>query len=118
MKKNLVLLFTALIFLSVGMPALAAFGFNLPNPLCLQTGPICINDFPTLITNITDYIFNVVGFLATLMLVIAGVMFVISAGNPGKIDSAKKAAIYAAVGLAIALAGKGLIAVIKAVVGV
>ena len=96
----------------------SGFGVNLPNPLCPRGAGSanCINDFPTLIRRITDYILTIVGILATLMLVIAGILFVISGGSPDKTNQAKKMAIYAGIGLAIALAGKGLIGVIESVV--
>lgn len=93
---------------------------TLPNPLCLDPDKHpenCVQDFPALIKKITAYVSGVIGILATLMFVIAGILFVTSAGNPGRIETAKKCAIYAGVGLGIALAGAGLIAVITAVVG-
>lgn len=98
-------------------------GVSLPNPLCPNwdgTGSCpanCVCTLSGLINNIATYITNIIGILATLMFLIAGILFVISAGNPGRVETAKKAAIYAAIGAAIALAGKGLIEVIKAVIG-
>jgi hypothetical protein len=82
---------------------------SLPNPLG-ET-----DTFEKLVTNITNYIFGVIGALAVLMFVYAGILFVISAGSEEKIGKAKKAAIYAAVGAAIAIAGAGLVATIKQV---
>ncbi len=107
----------------VGFLALAGFALadpiTLPNPLCLG-GPGsagCVDSFLTLITNITNYIFLVIGSLAVLMFVISGIMFVASAGNPARIEKAKKTAIYAAIGAAIALSGAGLIELVKSIIG-
>ncbi len=92
---------------------------TLPNPLC-PGGPGsagCIDSIQLLIERVTSFVSNVIGVIAVLMFVIAGIMFVISAGNPEKIGTAKKMAIYAAWGVAIALAGNALVMVIKAVIG-
>jgi len=78
----------------------------------------CINDFPSLISTISQYILGIIGILATLMFLIAGILFVVSHGDPGKITTAKHAAIYAAIGVAIAVAGEGFIKVIQAVFNV
>lgn len=75
------------------------------------------DSFEKLISKITDYVVGVISVLVILMFLIAGILFVISAGNPQRIDQAKKAAIYAAIGAAIALAGKGLIELIKTIIG-
>lgn len=95
---------------------------TLPNPLCPNmqnpcvSSPTCICNFNDLIARISQFIFTIIGALAVLMFLIAGIMFVISAGNPEKIGTAKKIAIYAAIGLAIALAGNGLIQVVQEVI--
>ncbi|MEK7124756.1 MAG: TrbC/VirB2 family protein [Patescibacteria group bacterium] len=106
--KKLPLLLFSLCILSLASPVFA--GLSLPNPLGGT------DTFEKLIENITNYIFNIVGILATLMFVIAGIFYLTSAGNPGRIETAKKAAIYAAVGAAIALAGQGLVALIRKII--
>ena len=120
MRKNLILL-SLFGLLVIALPVSA---ISLPNPLC-PTNPDgtpvnpnnCVRDLPGLITKIINFILTVIGVLATLMFVWAGILFVTSAGNPEKINQAKKAAIYAAIGVAIALAGNGLILVIREVIG-
>jgi len=105
MKKSLFFLLVLVSFLSVSN--FASADIVLPNPLG------SVGTVADLVSNITSYIFSLIGILAVLMFVISGVLFVISAGNPGKIDQAKKIAIYAAVGTGIALSGAGLIALVK-----
>lgn len=118
MEKNLILLFVFVTFLSLA-GFVAANTVTIPNPLCLG-GPGskgCVNSFEALISSITVYVSAVIGSLAVLMFVVSGIMFVASGGNPGRIESAKKTAIYAAVGAAIALSGNALVQVVRAVIG-
>ncbi len=118
MKKSLIFLLVCIGLLSVSGLALADT-ITLPNPLCLG-GPGsagCVDSIQLLIKKITDFVSDIIGILAVLMFVIAGIMFVISSGNPEKIGTAKKMAIYAAWGVAIALAGKALVQIITAVIG-
>ena len=57
---------------------------------------------PSTIQSITAIVFAIFGALAFLVIVIAGVQLIVSAGDPAKVAQAKRAIIYAAVGLAIA----------------
>lgn len=97
----------------------SAVQIELPNPLCTGgTGsPDCIESFPQLIAKITDYVLALIAGLAVIMFIWAGILFVTSAGNEGRLGSARRALWWAVIGAAIALAGKGLIEVIKAVIG-
>ena len=116
-NKVYVLLMCVVVFSLAG--SVFAETITLTNPLC-PNGPGtngCVNNLPDLIKKIIDYISLVVGALAVLMFVIAGIYFVISGGNPEKINKAKSIAIYAVIGLAIALLGEGLTEVIEEVIG-
>lgn len=108
MKKRFVFLFAFVGFLSFASLVLARI--ILPNPLG------GVKTFAELISNITFYISGLIGVLAVLMFVIAGIQFVTSAGNPGRIDQAKKTAIYAAIGAAVALSGAGLIQLVERII--
>ena len=68
------------------------------------------NDFIDKITSII-FIFGIA--LAPLMILIAAIYWVTSAGDPKKVDQAKSIMIYTAVGLAIALLSRGIVAVVK-----
>ncbi len=120
-KKVLPFLLVALVFVAFAGFALAAADpiISLPNPLCPggAGSANCIDSFRTLITQITSYIFTIVGLLAVLMFIWAGILFLTSAGSPEKIAKAKEALKWAVIGVAIAAAGTGLVAVIKAVIG-
>lgn len=107
MKKNLFFLSILLIFLGFAGPA---FALQLADPLGGVT-------FAGLIAKITGYISSLIAGLAVLMFVWGAILFTVSAGNEGRIATAKKVLIYAAVGAAIALAGGGLVELIKNIIG-
>ncbi len=115
-KKNILLfLLTAVLVIgSLGFanPILAG-DVRLNNPLSAAG----VNDFPQLISRIVRFIRDLVGALAVLMLVVAGIFFVLAGANPENVNKAKQIALYAVIGLAIALAGTGLIQVVTVVIG-
>jgi len=108
MNKNLILLLTFLTFFSSAGLVLAQI--FLPNPL----SPV--NDFAALILNITDYITGFIGALAVLMFIWAGILYLTSGMNPSNVQKANKALLYAVIGLAIAMAGSGLITLIRKII--
>lgn len=113
MKKNYIFLISLIGFLGFFSFAFSADAdIFLPNPLG------AVGDFASLILLIFNWLKGIIGTLAVLMFVIAGIQFVVSAGNPGKIDQAKKTAIYAAIGAGVALAGGALIELVKSIIGV
>lgn len=83
----------------------------------LLTNPLGDATFTGVITKIADYITGLIAGLATIMFIWAGILFATSAGNEGRIGTAKKVVLYAVIGTAIALAGKGLIELIKKIIG-
>lgn len=84
----------------------------IPNPL----GPGAT--FETLLNKIIDFLFWVGMAVAPVMFIVAGFLYVTSAGSPQKVESAKKMMIYAVIGLAVLLLAKGLVEVLKSVIGV
>ncbi len=110
MKKNLTFL---IVFISLlGLAHLALATISLDNPL---SG---VNSFSDLIAKIALYIAGLVVALSTIMFVWAGILFLTSGGNPGQVAKARHAVIYAVIGLAIAIAGAGLVDLIKMIIGV
>lgn len=107
--KKLVFLLTLIIPLILTTSVLAV-PLSLPNPLGNVT------TIEALILNISNYIVGLVTSLAVLMFVWAGILFLTSAGRPTQIEKAKKTTIYAVIGLAIATAGAGLIALVKTII--
>ena len=83
----------------------------LPNPLNYCT-------FSDLVESIINFIFIISLALAPLMVVIAGFYLLTAGGNPANIKKAQTIIIWTAVGLLVVLLAKGLISVIKSVIGV
>jgi len=55
------------------------------------------------IKRIFDYLMTLLAIVATLFIVIAGIAYIVSAGNKNLMDWAKKALMYALIGLALYL---------------
>lgn len=87
-----------------------SYTFNIPNPL--KGGAENLSE---LVGVLALWIFNLAIPIAVAMIVYAGVMFLISRGEPAKIIKAKQILLYAVVGLAIILIGRGFITLIKSI---
>jgi hypothetical protein len=86
---------------------------EIPNPLGST------NTFGNLIADkIIPAIVGIIGSLATIMIIIAGILYLTSAGSPERINTAKKALMYAIIGIVIAVAAGTIAAVIKTTLGV
>jgi len=109
MKKILVLFLLLGIF-SLIPPSVANGQITIENPLQAES-------LEDLIDGVINFIFWVATALAPLMIVIGGFYFLTAAGNPQQIDTAKKIILYTLVGYGIILLSKGLILVIKEILG-
>lgn len=83
----------------------------IPNPLCADT-------FEQLLDAITNFIFWIGITLAPVIFIIAGFLYVTALGDPHRIETAKKMMLYAVIGLAVLLLARGLVAVLKSIIGV
>ena len=79
--------------------------------------PIKAGSLEDLIDNIIDFIFKIAIVLAPLLVIVAGFLFITSAGDVKKVTQAKNILIYTAVGLFIVLLSKGILAIIKQILG-
>lgn len=84
------------------------FTFSLDNPLQAE-------NILDLINIITTWLFMIAIPIAVVMIVWAGVIFLTSQGEPAKITKARQILLYAVVGLAIILIGKGFITLIESI---
>lgn len=103
---------TVLLFAVTGLLCLAGFSFasvTITNPLGST------NDFKTLLTKIAGGVGALVASLGTIMLIVAGILYLISAGSPEKMATAKKALIYAIIGIAIGITATAIVAAILAI---
>ncbi len=75
--------------------------------------PLAYDNFQDLVDAIARFVFNLGLVVAPIMFVIAGIMFVTSAGDPEKTKTARRMALYTAIGFAIIVAASGLIKVLQ-----
>jgi len=70
-------------------------------------------DLSQILTNIANGVGGVITGLATIMFLVAGILYATSAGNPQRIETAKKALIYAIVGIVIGLSATIIVNQVK-----
>lgn len=63
----------------------------------------------TAIDTILPVVFGTLGSIALLVIVISGFRYILAAGDPAKTAQAKKAILYALIGLMVALAGFSIV---------
>ncbi len=76
-----------------------------------------VNVFNALST-LTDYLFTILLIVAVIFLIIAAFTFVTASGDPDKVGKARNFVLYALIGIAVAVAAKGLIALVQTIMGV
>ena len=107
--------------LSVGLLAMAGFaclpigtvlaqGVTIPNPLSA-------GNFGDLLTQIVTAVGALIATLGTIMLIWAGILYLTSGGSPERTGNAKKALIYAIVGIIVGLAATTIVTIIKGIIG-
>jgi hypothetical protein len=124
MKKTIFFTFTALILISLFSP-LSMAGAKAdcpetpcpPGSVCIKN-PLCAQKFEDLIDAFINFIFWVGIAIAPIMVLIAGFNLVTAGGDVKKVDTARKILLYTAIGLAIILMAKGLIAILNQILGV
>lgn len=83
-------------------------GFEIKNP-------IGINTFQELVNVIGTWIFNLAIPIAVIIIIYAGVLMLTAGGNPGNFKKGMDALKYAVIGLAVVLIGKGFVSLIKSI---
>lgn len=111
-KKIIFLLFVLPALL--GFAGLASAAVTIPNPLC-QNG--CINDFGVLFLRIAWVAGGLIASLGTIMIIVAGIMFLTSAGSAERMGAAKKALMYAIIGIIIGISASVIVATIQWAMG-
>ena len=99
---------------------LISFAFLHTSALAVEVrieNPLSSDTLEELIDNIINFIFWVATALAPLMIVIAGFYFITAGGEPAKLQTAKNIILYTVIGYSIILFSKGLILVIKQILG-
>ena len=107
---------TLYLILFAGILCLAGF-ISTGNTTTIDN-PIKPETFSDLLTGIADQVGSLIAILGTIMIIISGILYLTSAGSPERISKAKTALIYAVAGIAIGLAAKGIIEIVKNVMNV
>jgi len=68
--------------------------------------------------NIIDFIFKIAIVLAPLMVIIGGFFLVTAGGDLNKVNQAKNLLLWTAIGFAVVLLSKGILAIINQILGV
>ena len=85
---------------------------SIPNPLVHGS-------FESLLEAIIDYLaFGLAPYVAAIMLIVAGFYFVTAAGDPEKIQKAKKIILWTLIGLLVLFCAKGLVMLLEQVIGI
>jgi len=74
-------------------------------------------DILTILENVVDWLFTILLIVAAIFLVIAAFNFITASGDPEKVASARNFVLYALIGVAVAVAARGLIAFVRMVMG-
>lgn len=72
--------------------------------------PLIVDSFQELVEVLINVVFTLALAIAPIMYIIAGFFYLTSAGDPKKIETAKKIIIYTTVGLIIVVSAKGIMA--------
>ncbi|MCX6724282.1 MAG: TrbC/VirB2 family protein [Candidatus Staskawiczbacteria bacterium] len=91
-----------------------AQGTSIPNPL--HGGGV--DNFGQLLEKIATGVGTLIASLGVIMIIVAGILYLLSAGNPERVGTAKKALFYAILGIVIGLAANAIVAIVKEVIGV
>ncbi len=96
---------------SVGCPPGAP-----PGSVCIEN-PLKATTLLELLNNIINFIFNLSIVITPLMVVIGGFMFITGSGDAKKISDARTLLLWTAIGFAVILLSRGLVAVLLSVLG-
>jgi hypothetical protein len=89
----------------------------LPPPPKYLINPLACNTIPECIEKIISFILWIGTAIFPIIIIIGGFLFLISGGDPEKVRTAKRMIFWAVIGLAIVLLARGIISVIKTVIG-
>jgi len=88
-----------------------------PGQICIEN-PLEAESFEELLNTIVTFIYWIAIVIAPLMIMIAAFFFLTAGGDPKRVDTARRIILWTVIGLAIILFAKGLISVLKQIIGV
>lgn len=132
MFKKIILSALVLVFGLGFFPAIGQSGYGLPSAVYAAAdddddevsvdvefvNPITDDTLDEVINNLIDFVFTIALVICPIVIIIGGFMFVTASGDPKKLETGKKIIFWALVGLAIAIMAKGIVILIRALLGV
>jgi type IV secretion system pilin len=76
-----------------------------------------VADIPTVINNLRNWIVGLLAALATLFLTFGGLRYLMAGGDPGEVETAKRALKAAATGYGLAILAPVIVTVLQGIVG-
>lgn len=105
------LLGALLSFSGLAERALAQNG-GLENPIGVTTS------FESVAAAIIDFIFTIAIPITAIMVLVGAFQMITSGGNPEQFSKGKKTLLYAAIGFVVVIIAKGVVSIIKSLIGV
>ncbi len=88
-----------------------------PNNCPSDCPPAPSRDVMVVLNNVINWIFIILLVIAVIFILMAAYYFVTASGNPEQVTRARNFVLYALVGVLVAFMARGLVALIKAIVG-
>ena len=119
MKKIfLVLLLFSFLLLPMGnLSVVRAYDWGFSVGSGGAASPPATLDVMTVLERIVDWLFTILLVVAAIFIVVAGYYFVTATGNPETVSKARNFVMYALIGVAVAVASRGLVALVRRIVG-
>ena len=106
------------LFIILILALLSIFVFSVFAAEVTISSPIKHKDLVSLIEAIAKYVFAIGIVLCPIFIVWGGILIMTSGGDPTKYTLGKNVIICACIGLAIVLFSKGIVAIVKSILGV
>src|SRR3989338_683610 len=88
-------------------------GSRLPDTAPAATG----EELLAILNTATNWIFAIFAILSIIFVLLAALQFISAGGDAAKVGEARQKLIWAAIGIAVALASKGLVPIVKNIIG-
>jgi len=82
-----------------------------------QESPPADLDVMEVLERIVDWLFTILLVVAAIFIVVAAYYFVTATGNPETVSKARNFVMYALIGVAVAVASRGLVVLVRRIVG-
>ena len=84
----------------------------------IPPGPTSIDQFIAMIDTVSNWAFAVLLAVAVVYIILSAYKFLTSGGDPGRVGEARMALLYALVGVGVAFIAKGLVYLVRVVLGI